>query len=530
MPEILNPPPYGGDDPVRNAVFAPPAGETGQKLATYISNEVYPKWHKEKVRLDKLSGWMDGRQPYSVRVGPRDLEKRSLLDLSRSPWLGLAVSTFAQAMYVDGYRSPDTRDNSPAWEIWNANNFAAHQISVHRAAIGYGYSFVRVLPGEDYTGRSMPVIRGLSPKRVFAMYEDPVGDDFPTWALEWLPDNKTWRWYDENSYHEFENPNLDGKFTYTKTVDHGIGVCPIVRYVNQMDLEGRCIGDVEPVIAVAARIDKTDYDRLLVQHYNSWKVRTATGLEQADDDANRADDKRKLAQEDMLVSSDPNVTFGSLPETNMAPFIQAHESDVEALSAMLQLPSHLFTGKVVNVSAEALAASRAQTTQKLLEKQTSMGVSHARMLRLASAIAGDTSAARDFNARISWQDVEVRSLAQAADAYGKIAQQLGVPKEFLWRFIPGFDATDVQEMRDMVLDDDPLTSYLRDEFAQNLLPGTAEEMHKVEIEQAKAGIKAKKKPTENTNQFVQDASRANKAGRALPSQSPPFDHSPGTGQ
>jgi hypothetical protein len=528
MPEILNPPPYGGDDPVRNRVFAPPPSNAGPELAVYISNEVYPKWHREKLRLDKLSGWMDGRQPYSVRVGPRDLEKRSLLDLSRSPWLGLAVSTFAQAMYVDGYRSPDTRDNSSAWEIWNANNFAAHQISVHRAAIGYGYSFVRVLPGVDYTGRQMPVLRGVSPKRIFAMYDDPVGDDFPTWALEWMPDNKTWRWYDDYCYHEFENPNLDGKFTFLRTVEHGIGVCPIVRYVNQMDLDGRCIGDVEPVVAVAARIDKTDYDRLLVQHYNSWKVRTATGLEQAEDDANRADDKRKLAQEDMLVSSDPNVTFGSLPETNMTPFIQAHESDVEALSAMLQLPSHLFTGKVVNVSAEALAASRAQTTQKLLEKQTSMGVSHARMLRLASAIAGDSSAAQDFNARISWQDVEVRSLAQAADAYGKIAQQLGVPKEFLWRFIPGFDATDIQEMRNMVLDDDPLTKYLRDEFGQNLLPGTAEEMHKIEVEQAKAGIKsAKEKEKGDPNRFVRDASRANRAGRALPSQTPEFDNSPG---
>ena len=296
-----------------------------------------------------------------------------------------------------------------------------------------------------------------------------------------------------------------------------------------MDLDGRCIGDVEPVVAVAARIDKTDYDRLLVQHYNSWKVRTATGLEQAEDDANRADDKRKLAQEDMLVSSDPNVTFGSLPETNMAPFIQAHESDVEALSAMLQLPSHLFTGKVVNVSAEALAASRAQTTQKLLEKQTSIGVSHSRMLRLASAIAGDTTAARDFNARITWQDVEVRSLAQAADAYGKIAQQLGVPKEFLWRFIPGFDATDIQEMRNMVLDDDPLTKYLRDEFGQNLIPGTAEEMHKIEVEQAKAGIKAKEKK-DDPNRFVRDASRANKAGRVLPSHTPEFDNSPGVGE
>lgn len=520
MPEILNPPPYGGEDPVRNAVFSPP-DVTGPKLAEYISNEVYPKWYREKLRLDKISGWMDGKQPYAVKVGPRDIEKRSLLDLSRSPWLGLAVSIYAQAMYVDGYRSPDRRDNSSAWSIWNANNFAAHQISVHRAAIGFGYSFVRVLPGEDFMGNAMPVIRGVSPKRIFAMYEDPVGDDFPTWALEWMPDNKTWRWYDDQMFHEFENPNVDGKFKYVRSVEHNVGVCPIVRYVNQMDLDGRCIGDVEPVIAVAARIDKTDYDRMLVQHYNSWKVRTATGLEQADDDASRGDDKRKLAQEDILVSSDPNVTFGSLPETNMAPFIAAHESDVESLASMLQLPSHLFTGKVVNVSAEALAASRAQTTQKLLEKQTSMGVSHGRMLRLASAIAGDSVAASDFNSRVSWQDVEVRSLAQAADAYGKIAQQLGVPKEFLWRFIPGFDATDVQEMRDMVLDTDPLTKYLRDEFPQNILPGHAEEEQKIKIEQAKLGIKTAQEKQQDPNRYVRDASIANRSGAPAPNEMQP---------
>jgi hypothetical protein len=528
MPQILNPPPYGGDDPIINALEAP-TNESVKNLASYISNEVYPKWHKEKVRLDRLSGWMDGKQPYAVRVGPRDIEKRALLELSRSPWLGLSVSIYAQAMYVDGFRSPtsETRENSTPWDIWMANNFSAHQISVHRAAIGFGYSFVRVLPGEDFTGKPMPVIRGVSPKRVFAMYEDPVGDDFPVWGLEAMPDNKTWRWYDDNVYHEFENPSADGKFSYIKTVEHGVGVCPLVRFVNQMDLDGRCIGDVEPVIAVAARIDKTDYDRLLVQHYNSWKVRTATGLEQADDDSERIGDKRKLAQEDILVSSDPNVTFGSLPETNMAPFIAAHESDVESLASMLQLPSHLFTGKVVNVSAEALAASRAQTTQKLLEKQTSMGVSHARMLRLAAAINGDAAAAADFTARVSWQDVEVRSLAQAADAYGKIAQQLGVPKQFLWRFIPGFDASDVQEMQNMLLDKDETTTYLRDEFGKSLIPGTGEEMQKIEMEQMKLGIKSKESQQDNPNRFVQDASRSNKAGRPQPSQTPQFDSSPG---
>lgn len=516
MPLVLNPPPYGGEDP--NTPLESPESESGPKLAEYISNEVYPKWSKEKDRLDRIGLWMEGKQPYCVKVGPRDIEKRALLELSRSPWLGLSVAIYAQAMYVDGYRSPeaDRRGNSPAWDIWTANNFQAHQISVHRAAIGFGYSFVRVLPGKDYLGRAMPVIRGVSPKRIFAMYEDPVSDDFPEWALEMMPDNDTWRWYDSNVYHEFANPSHGGKFKYLRTVEHGVGVCPIVRYVNQMDLDGRCIGDVEPVIAVAARIDKTDYDRLLVQHYNSWKVRTATGLEQAEEDVDRVGDKRKLAQDDILVSSDPNVKFGALPETDMAPFIAAHESDVESLASMEQLPSHLFTGKVINVSAEALAASRAQTTQKLLEKQTSMGVSHARMLRLASAIAGDMVTASDFSARVSWQDVEVRSLAQAADAYGKVAQQLGVPKEFLWRFIPGFDAADVQEMRNMALDNDPLTVYLRDEFSKGLVPGTAQEMQELEAEKLQAAAESKTMQVNQNDpsQYGQNDVSSNDSGRA----------------
>ena len=81
----------------------------------------------------------------------------------------------------------------------------------------------------------------------------------------------------------------------------------------------------------------------------------------------------------------------------------------------------------------------------------------------------------------------------------------------------------------MVLDGDPLTKYLRDEFGQNLLPGTAEEMHKIEVEQAKAGIKtarAKEKEKSDPNRFVRDASRSNRAGRPQPSHTPEFDNSP----
>lgn len=469
MPNVLEPPPYGFDlhspygafDP-RNPISSP-NGQSGKALEPYLSDVVYPRWIQEEQRLKALARWMQGKQPFTQRVARRDMEKQALLELSRSPWLGLAVNIYSQAMYVDGYRAPGSKENASPWKSWQQNNMQAMQMSVHRDAIGFGYAFVRVLPGTDpLTGKERAFMRGITPKRCYALYEDPVSDEFPQFALELLPDNMTFRWYTNEVYHEYHNPGQGGSFQYTGTTEHNMGVVPIVRYINQMDLDGRCVGDVEQMIGVAARIDKTVYDRLLVQHYNSWKIRWATGLEQADDDEGVERDKRTLAQEDMLVSSDPNAKFGSLAETALAPFLDAYNTDVESLASMEQLPSHLFTGKVINVSAEALAASRAQTTQKLIEKQTSMGVSHARMMRLAALIDGDAEAAQDYEARVSWQDVEVRSLAQAADAYGKIATQLGVPKQFLWRFIPGFDSADVEEMQQHALDNDPLTEFLRD--------------------------------------------------------------------
>jgi hypothetical protein len=43
--------------------------------------------------------------------------------------------------------------------------------------------------------------------------------------------------------------------------------------------------------------------------------------------------------------------------------------------------------------------------------------------------------------------MESRSLAQAADALGKLAQMLGVPVEILWEKIPGFTQQDVDNAK-----------------------------------------------------------------------------------
>jgi hypothetical protein len=58
---------------------------------------------------------------------------------------------------------------------------------------------------------------------------------------------------------------------------------------------------------------------------------------------------------------------------------------------------------------------------------------------------------------VSWQDTEVRSMAQAADALGKMAQMLGVPVEALWERIPGVTQIDITNWKTMVAaGDDPM--------------------------------------------------------------------------
>jgi len=198
------------------------------------------------------------------------------------------------------------------------------------------------------------------------------------------------------------------------------------------------------------RINKTSLDRLLVQHFDSWKVRTIAGLSAPDDEELANRQKIRLRQDDLLVAEDPDTKFGTLDETPLAGFIAAWESDIEALAAVAQVPSHNLTGQMVNLSAEALAAARASLNQKVTEWQKALGKSHEQALRLAAGQAGDAVAAADYTAHVTWQDMEIRSMSQAVDALGKAAQMLQVPPEALWGRIPGVTKSDTDEWAAMV--------------------------------------------------------------------------------
>lgn len=439
---------------------------------TLVKDELYPGWDRDRARLRRIDWWYRWEQEDIPLPRVVTTELRKLAHLSRVPWLTLVVTATAQAMYVDGFRSELDRDDteadeeqqaSPPWRTWLANGMDRRQIALHRAALAYGWSFGKVLPGEDpVTGRSMSVIRGVSPRKLFALWEDAAEDDWPRYTMQVVEHRKNGemlvRVLDDEAEHELSigDGGTDVEYLALKGV-HGAGVTPVVRFANMLDLEGRSPGEVEPHIPLAARINKTAYDRLLTQHFSSWKVRYVTGMAEPDTEEDAVRKKLQLRQDDILVAEDADSKFGTLDASDLSPFIAAYRNDVETLAAVSQTPTHELTGQMANLSAEALAAARASLNQKVTERQKSFGASHAQMLRLAVALEGDETYSADPTGRVTWQDMEIRSMSQAADALGKLAEMLHVPPTALWALIPGVEKTDVAEWIRLAEEGDPIT-------------------------------------------------------------------------
>jgi hypothetical protein len=463
--------------------------ETAREL---VKTKLFPGWEQERERLRRIDWWYRWEQediPIPRRATP---ELKRLANMSRVPWLTLVVTACAQAMYVDGYRSAsdpagatddtDPEQVSPPWRTWLANGMDRRQIALHRTALAYGWTFAKVLPGEDpLTGAAMSVIRGVSPRKMYALWEDAAEDDWPRYAMQVMDSTRNGehrvRVLDDEAEHELFIETGGTQVRYVGVVGkHDAGVCPVIRYANMLDLEGRTPGEVEPHIAIAARINKTSYDRLLTQHFNSWKVRTVAGLAEPDDEETATRKKLQLRQDDMLIAEDPDTKFGSLDETPLEGFISAHRNDVETLAAVSQTPTYELTGQMANLSAEALAAARASLNQKVHERQKSFGASHAQMLRLAVALEGHEEYAADPTGRVTWQDMEIRSMSQAADALGKMATTLFIPPSALWARIPGVEKTDVAEWAKLAKEGDPI-SRMQVELARQLQDAQSQTLH-----------------------------------------------------
>ncbi|WJN63103.1 portal protein [Streptomyces phage phiScoe44] len=431
--------------------------------------------HRDSDRLKRIDRYNQGNHDDPYMPPQADDEYRLLARRAVSNWMPLLVGTPAQALYVDGFRrgslddvsAPEPDSTTVEWKHWQRSRLDARQSAVYRGALAFGHSFTLT----EKTKKGV-ITKGLSAMRTSALFEDPANDDTPYAALTvtaWAKDDQPGkaRLFDGKAEYQVSFKSLTDGISVGTGKRHGASECPVTRFAAQVDLEGRTIGVIEPMIALQNRINQTIFDLLVAQTYTSHEVRYATGMappierdENGDPVLDEQGQPKPIAMNHnarrFLFAEDAEVKFGSLPGGPLSGLIDSVDMSIRHLAAVSQTPPHHLLGQIANLSAEALLAAETALSRKIAEFRASFGESWERVMRLAGEMEGDVTSAEDFAGEVIWRDMEQRSLAQAADALGKLKEQLGIPARGLWKRVPGVTQTELEDWESMREDDDPI--------------------------------------------------------------------------
>ena len=452
--------------------------------------------------LQKLDRYHQGQQDAPFIPRHANAEYRRITARCYTNFMRNAVSIPTQTLYVDGFRvsdggAPATVVDGPEWSAWQRSRADSIQAAVYSGAFVFGYSLV-VASRDAKTGKAR--IRGISALRSSAIFDDPANDVSPRAALEFIRDPQ------ETTTDDGTRLNLPGKayvwgdtheeviewrwgkhgerlFTRVSARPHGASECPVTRFAATLDLEGRCVGIVEPLIPLQDRINQTVHDLLIAQTYTSFQVRTATGMSgtvkqeyiyDRDNDGNIRFDQDGhpivLGQRDMidangqpvmaeaninaasmLISEDKETKFGVLPGAPLDGFIKSIDQSIKHFATLSATPPHYMMGTISNISADALQAAEMALKRKIDLFKTAFGECWERVINVAIEIDGYPT--HDEKLETLWRDMEGQSFARMADALLKL-KELNVPAQGLWARLPGITASELKQWQELV-DDDP---------------------------------------------------------------------------
>lgn len=423
------------------------------------ARELKQLYQGEREHLDLIRRYWKGVQRLPEVIpssAPREV--RMMARISRVNICKIIVDSLAQSLFVDNFRANgDSDDNGSAggaaidiWNIWQANKMDARQSAIHRAAAAYGAAYAIVTPGKP-----VPVIRAVSPRHLLAAYGD--NPDWPVYALEFrgtFGQKKVWRLYDDSAVYELNANNRQSEFDVISISSHDAGVTPVVRYLDEDDLDADddvtadplavnytrrpMRGQIAPMMSIQDQIDLTTFSLKVAEWYSAFRQRYAIGWV-PDDEAQKM--KASASQLWTFDAGPDEMKLGEFAQSDLSGYIDSRESSLKHAATLSQTPVHELIGELVNLSAEALAAAEQGHERKVDERKTTLGEAHEQMLRLAGKLAS-VSIADD--AEVVWRDTSARSFAATVDGLGKLVTMLGVPPEMLWERIPNVTRQDVE--------------------------------------------------------------------------------------
>lgn len=354
-----------------------------------------------------------------------------LMPMSVAPWASLIVQAVEDRLQVSGIRSPDPDVDEVLRGLWQDNDLDAESKLAHNASLIDGRCFATVWPenGGDpqvtYDGADQMIVEyreGSRRHRVAALRYWLTGD-VPNATL-----------YRPDGLYKFVGPKNSSGFSGTRwerrlVPDEDWPLANPYDVVNVVELAvnrrirpgtfGYARGEYQHVTGLLDRINLLTFLGLVVALWMGFPLRGVLGAKVLRDDEGKPlppfdADADKVFQ---IVDKDAKLAeFKAADRSNLSIF-----EELSQLAYITSTPAHYFpleTG-ISNISAETVTALEGGLHSKVARHKASLGQGHKEIMRLLGAMA-KSPVTMSPRAQILWKQSETRSLAEAADAAGKL--------------------------------------------------------------------------------------------------------------
>lgn len=426
------------------------------QLSTILNEDgLEPTANKEWRRLKILSKQINGDLVNVWAPKDADQEYQDLMSNARSPLLHFAAQVTAQGMHVTGYT------NDVVWEqAWKRNNWHSKQSFTNYETVALGYSYIGIFPSDKKGVVMVP----LSALKTYAHYSDPF-DTYPEYVIHRLSDTQL-QVIDKTHVYQVTTKSKPGPTINTdytaganavvtekvsiEKVDsysHGLDYVPVARVSNTITPTSLDVpqSSVELALPNYRRCVMATFTVLMLLRYGAFPQKWATGGQFVDSDGNPT---VRPSVDSIIHSPDDLTRFGNFTAADVTQAKETQRYFIEELASLVHVPAQYIAGSVVNTSAEGIQAAEHGYDRNLSHRKEAIADGYLLALRIAEEMlfneaksAGvlpeDAEFIVDYNARLTWEDVGSRSLAQVADAIAKLAG-VGAPVSQLFRFIPGW--------------------------------------------------------------------------------------------
>lgn len=413
-------------------------------------------------------------------------------------WVAVTADAPVERLTVNGMlASGATEADKDLWRVWQLNGLDADSQLGFLGAVNSARSFVLVWGNPDdeetpevtFEDASQCVVAyapGSRRRRLAALKR--WDDGSRAFATLYLPD-QVWKFERPVLGRSTSSPQMqavEDELTSWDLRDTGsepnpqpnpMGVVPVVELPNKPTLVGDPISDVSGVIPMQDAVNLLWSQLFTASDYASFPQRIVLGAEVPEIpilDANgqivgsRPVDLERFAVDRVMFFTGDDVKVTEWTAANLDAYTAVIDIAVGHIAAQTRTPQHYLSGKMTNITGDALLAAETGLVKRVEEKQLWFGQALREMFRLVALAQGNTAKAEDVAAgRVMWADAESRSNAQMSDALTKL-KQIGFPFEWLaLRYgLSPTEVADLLEMKDREMAADPMGA-LTQMMAQN---------------------------------------------------------------